>query len=60
MCPYVNTSDPRCGRHLRLDDLAWAFSFCVERPLACPIYWEIAFDDDARRRESPDRLVATA
>lgn len=57
MCPHVNQSDPRCGRHLRLDDLAWAFSYCVERPAACPIYWEIASDDGKCRHESPNGLV---
>ena len=50
MCPHVNQADPRCGRHLTLDDLAWAFSHCVERPASCPIYWEIAADDRIERQ----------
>jgi len=60
MCPFAERSDPRCGRHLRLDDLAWAFSRCVEHPTTCPIYWEITLDDGQLRRVGPDRLVASS
>ena len=59
MCPFADRSDARCRRHLRLDDLAWAFSYCVERPAACPIYWEIALDDRQYRPLDGSRLVAS-
>lgn len=60
MCPFAERSDLRCRRHLTLDDLAWAFSYCVEHPTACPIYWEIALDDGQFSRVGPNRLVASS
>ena len=48
-CPFVNRSDPRCERHLKVTDLSHAFAHCFGRAEGCPVYVELTFERRVRR-----------
>jgi hypothetical protein len=45
VCPYVNKADRRCTTHLTLVNLAYAFTYCADRHIDCPVYAELLTDD---------------
>ena len=48
-CPFLNRSDPRCGRHFRLENLQNAFRYCFGAFETCPQYAQLLMERRARR-----------
>jgi hypothetical protein len=48
-CPFLNRSDPRCGRHFRLENLQNAFRYCFGTFETCPQYAQLLIERRARR-----------
>lgn len=42
MCPFVNSSDPRCSAHLTLREIVTAFAHCAGQYSRCPVYQTLA------------------
>ncbi len=64
VCPFLEQADPRCADHFSLINIADAFSHCVGRHQACPVYQRLLTDRLAGRHRTaagapvlPVRLV---
>ena len=53
-CPFLNRTDPRCGKYLSIEHLGHAFDYCFDGYAACPVYLERLVE---RRMARADAVV---
>ena len=60
-CPFLNRRERRCGQHLSLQGLDYAFDYCFGSYQSCPAYFELLVERQARRgRQNVQALRASA
>ena len=55
-CPFLNRADCRCGEHLNIEDLGFAFRHCFDRYKACAVYVDLLVERQLRRGEAAEDL----
>ena len=62
ICPFLEEADARCGDHFSLTRLSDAFTHCVGRYQACPVYQRLLHDRAASMhpRSTQAQLAATS
>ena len=61
MCPFLDTADPRCGKHLTLSNIVSAFAHCADRYTECPAYRAMQRDlAGTRTQHGPRRRFLVA
>lgn len=41
VCPFIDGSDVRCARNLKLDRIDYAVAVCADDFAQCPLFWEL-------------------
>jgi len=56
VCPFIDGSDRRCVRNLKLDRIDYAVAVCGDDFAQCPIFWELL----AEKRKAAEKHAAPA
>ncbi len=58
ICPLLELADPRCAAHFNLTNLSDAFTHCVGRYQACPVYQRLLRDRACAIANPPPMAIA--